>query len=409
MLENGEVPIYEPGLDLYVHRNAESGRLTFTTDVDKAIRDSDVIFIAVGTPMDEDGSADLQHVLAVAQRIAKNIDTYKVVVLKSTVPVGTAEKVEKLIKSESDVPFDVISNPEFLKEGAALEDFLRPDRVVVGFKSEKGRKIMEHLYSPLVRQGNPILFMDNRSAELTKYAANSFLATKVSFINDMALLADKIGADIRAVRKGMITDQRIGNKFLYPGCGYGGACFPKDVQALVKIAKDYDHRLQICEAVEQVNKNQKQVLFQKVKDYFKDNLAGRTIAIWGLSFKPQTDDMREAPSIELINSLVSSGVTVRAYDPAAQETAKMIFQDKIGKSIYLEKDAYSALKNADAMVLVTEWNEFRTVDFKKMKTTMKTPVIFDGRNIFSPEQSQDLGFTYFGIGTGGDKNKGKTT
>ncbi len=398
-LKQGIIPIYEPGLEDLVKRNAEKERLIFSTTLADHVNESDAIFIAVGTPPDEDGSADLQYVLAVAREIGRNLEKYTVVVTKSTVPVGTSKKVkaavaEELKKRDAEVPFDVASNPEFLKEGNAIDDFLKPDRIVVGVESEKAEKILSRLYKPFVLNNHPLIFMDITSAELTKYAANSMLATKISFINDIANLCEMVGADNNAVRRGITTDSRIGNKFLYPGVGYGGSCFPKDVQALIRTAREYHYEMRILQAVEDVNYDQKNVLFDKIAAFFKGDLKGRSIAMWGLAFKPGTDDMREAPSVMIINKLLEAGAHVKAYDPVAMHEAQRVLGDRIEYAT----DQYEACINADALALVTEWNEFRLPNFKVLGKLMKEQVIFDGRNIFEKEELQEHGFQYSGIG-----------
>ena len=393
MLKKGECPIYEPGLPDLLKKNIAEKRLSFTTDLDDAVRKTEIIFLALPTPQSEDGSADLKHVLEVAKRIGKVMNGYKVIVNKSTVPVGTADKVREIVLAETDHPFDVVSNPEFLKEGAAVNDFLKPDRVVIGSRSQKALDIMADLYAPFVRTGNPLLMMDERSSELTKYAANSFLATKVSFMNEVANLCERVGADIDQVRKGMGTDARIGMQFLFAGAGYGGSCFPKDVAALLNTARGHKYHLGIVNAVEEVNRRQKLVMFEKMKKHFGGSLKGKTIALWGLSFKPNTDDVREAPALAIIQSLLKEGAVVHAYDPAAMEETKA----KIGNTIKFCEGNYEALKGADALVVVTEWNEFRRPDFERMKTLMKEPVVFDGRNIYNPKHMAELGFAYYGI------------
>ena len=405
LLNEGKVPIYEPGLDELIKRNTSHARLTFTTDMRSAVRNADIIFIAVGTPPGEDGSADLKYVLGAAREIGKFMNGYKVVVNKSTVPVGTGDKVRAAVASRAKHKFDVVSNPEFLKEGAAIEDFMKPDRVVIGADSPKAVQFMNELYAPFVRTGKPILVMDIRSAEMTKYASNAMLATKISFINEMANICGSLGADIDSVRKGMGYDKRIGFEFLFPGVGYGGSCFPKDVKALVQTAQQHHVDAAVLKAVEAVNDEQKKVIFLKIAAHFgaktgkkrtpgKKPLAGRTIAVWGLSFKPRTDDMREAPSVVIINNLLRAGAEVKAHDPVAMGEAYKIFKDRI----FLAVDSYEALKGADALAVVTEWNEFRTPDFARMKKLMKTPVIFDGRNIYSQDEVRKLGFTYYGMG-----------
>ena len=398
-LKNGIIPIYEPGLDTLVKRNVEEERLTFTTNLEEAIDKSLLLFIAVGTPPGEDGSADLTYVLNVARDIGKKIKEYKIIVDKSTVPVGTGAKVKEVIQTEIDkrkekIQFDVVSNPEFLKEGNAIDDFMKPDRVVVGCEDVRTGELMKELYSPFVRTGKPILIMDVPSAEMTKYAANAMLATKISFMNDMANLCEKLGVDVAQVRQGIGSDSRIGYPFIFPGPGYGGSCFPKDVQAIIKIAENQGYKLEIMSAVEAVNSRQKRVLFEKLKKRFGNDLKNKTIAVWGLSFKPNTDDMREAPSIVLIENLLAEGAKIKAYDPEATEEARKIFKDKI---VYADK-TYEALEGADALVIVTEWNEFRRPNFERMKTAMKSHIIFDGRNLFEPNKMAELGFEYEGIG-----------
>jgi UDPglucose 6-dehydrogenase len=398
-LNNGIIPIYEPGLEDIIKRNVEKKRLFFSTNLQEGIKGSDVIFIAVGTPPGEDGSADLKHVLQVAKEIGQIITNYIVVVTKSTVPVGTSEKIRKAIQSELDkrnenIDFDISSNPEFLKEGAAVDDFLKPERIVIGIDNEKSREIMNRLYMPFVLNNHPILFMDVASAEITKYAANAMLATRISFINEIANLCDILGADINNVRKGIGSDSRIGSKFLYPGTGYGGSCFPKDVKALIKTAHDNGYEPNVIKAVEKTNESQKYIIFNKMLSYFDNNLKDKKIGIWGLSFKPKTDDIREAPSLVLIEKLLQSGAKVKAYDPAAMhETMKLL-----GNKIEYSSDQYEAIRNVDAMVLMTEWSEFHLPDFEKMSSLMKQKVIFDGRNIYNPVQIKNLGFNYFAIG-----------
>ncbi|MHC4661882.1 MAG: UDP-glucose dehydrogenase family protein [Planctomycetota bacterium] len=394
-LEAGRIPIYEPGLTELVRRNVAEGRLKFNTDTAAAVKRSLICFIAVGTPQDEDGSADLQHVLDVAADIGKAIERYTIIVNKSTVPVGTAGKVREIVSKHTGNEFDVVSNPEFLKEGAAVGDFMKPDRVVIGTGNPRVAEIMKELYSSFVRTGNPILVMDNRSAELTKYVANALLATKISFMNELANLAERIGADISDVRKGVGTDERIGPKFLFPGPGYGGSCFPKDLKALMRTAKEAGHGLTILRAVEDVNARQKRVLYEKAKKHFGGDLKGRRFAVWGLSFKPGTDDMREAPAITLIELLLDGGASVIAYDPEAMDVAKTHYlQDRIEYA----RHNYDALPDVDGLFLVTEWNEFRYPDFERMKELMRTPVIFDGRNIYPRDRLEQIGLTYYGIG-----------
>lgn len=404
MLASGTVPIFEPGLDEMIRMNVAQGRLGFTTDMTRAVRSSDVVFIAVGTPPGEDGAADLKHVLDAAKQIGSAMNGYKIIVNKSTVPVGTGDKVRAAVASRTKHRFDVASNPEFLKEGAAIEDFMRPDRVVVGTDSPKVVEVMQDLYAPFVRTGKPVLFMDIRSSEMTKYAANAMLATKISFINEMATICESLGADIDEVRKGMGYDKRIGFEFLFPGVGYGGSCFPKDVKALVRTAREHAVDARILRAVEAVNDRQKTMLAQRIigqlgarsarRTKAAKPLAGRTIAVWGLSFKPKTDDMREAPSVVIINLLLRAGARVRAHDPVAMAEAKKMF----GNRIAFMDNAYDALEGADALAVVTEWNEFRTPDFGRMKRLLRRPLVFDGRNIYSPEEMKRLGFTYYGIG-----------
>jgi UDPglucose 6-dehydrogenase len=398
-LNNGIMPIYEPGLEDLVKRNVLKERLFFKTKLSEVVNDSDTIFIAVGTPPDEDGSADLKYVLGVAREIGQHLNQYTVVITKSTVPVGTAKKVKAAIQDELDkrglkFEFDVASNPEFLKEGNAVDDFLKPDRIVVGVESEKAEKVLKRLYKPFVLNNHPIFVMDITSSEMTKYAANSMLATKISFINEIANLCEIVGADINMVRKGIGSDSRIGHKFLYPGVGYGGSCFPKDVQALIKTAKSYDYDLKVLQAVEEVNKHQKTVLYNKIFNHFDGKLAGKTIALWGLSFKPETDDMREAPSLVLIESLLAHGAIVTAYDPIAMHETQRILGDKIKYC----KDMYEAIIGADALAVVTEWSEFRLPNFKVMERLMNEKVLFDGRNIFDLEQIEEFGFQYHSIG-----------
>jgi len=394
-LKSGRMPIYEPGLEEIVRRNDHEERLTFTTDLASAVRASDIVFIAVGTPQGEDGAADLQHVLTVARDIGRAMNKYTVVVDKSTVPVGTARRVRATIAKETTQAFSVVSNPEFLKQGAAIEDFMKPDRVVIGIEpqDERAAVIMKEVYGSFTRTGAPILVMTTESAELCKYAANAILATRISFMNEIANVCELVGADIDHVRKGIGTDRRIGTSFLFPGVGYGGSCFPKDTQALLRSAKDHGYDFKILRAVEEVNDRQKERLVEKMQAHFK-GLSGRTIALWGLSFKPRTDDMREAPSIAIIDRLLSLGATVKAYDPATTPVAKRIYDGRIA----LCERSYDALTGADALAIVTEWNEFREPDFEKMRSLLKAPVVFDGRNIYSPEHMRALGFTYFSIG-----------
>jgi UDPglucose 6-dehydrogenase len=394
MLKRGKTPIYEPGLEELLKKNINEKRLKFTTDLESTVKKTDIIFLALPTPQSEDGSADLQHVLSVAKQVGKFMNGYKVIVNKSTVPVGTAFKVRDIIKKETKYDFDIVSNPEFLKEGAAVNDFLKPDRVVIGTSSERAAKIMEDVYGPFVRTGKPILFMDELSSELTKYAANSLLATKVTFMNEIANLCEIVGADVNNVRKGVGSDERIGPQFLFPGVGYGGSCFPKDIAALVKTSDDFGYNFRILKSVEDVNHDQKKIIVKKVLKHFNNNVKGKVIAVWGLSFKPNTDDMREAPSISIINELLKHGIKIQAHDPVAIEEAKK----KLGTKIKYFHKNYDALKGADALVVVTEWNEFRRPDFDKMKKLMKGKVIFDGRNIYDPNVMKQTGFTYFAIG-----------
>ena len=394
LLNRGKIPIYEPGLEELVRRNRAEKRLSFSTALPDAVRRSEVVFLAVGTPMGEDGSADLQHVLAAARDIARAMNGYKVVVDKSTVPVGTSELVHATIARETTHTCSVVSNPEFLKQGAAVEDFLKPDRVVIGTRDERAAEIMKELYRPFTRTGAPIMIMDPASAELCKYAANAMLATRISFMNEVANVCERFGADVDKVRQAIASDKRIGPAFLFPGVGYGGSCFPKDVQAILKFASDKKYRFRILESVESVNKLQKLKLLDWLDKRFGKKLKGKTIAVWGLSFKPRTDDMREAPAVPIINGLLERGARVRAYDPEAKDVAKRIFKDRI---VYA-RNAYDALTDADVLLVVTEWNEFREPDFAKMKKVMKAPMIFDGRNIFDPKQIRGLGFTYASIG-----------
>ena len=393
-LQAGVVPIYEPDLDVYFERNTKAGRLKFTTNLVEGIEGAKIIFLALPTPPGEDGSADLKYVLGVADDLGKIIKDYVVVVNKSTVPVGTADKVRDKIAPNAKVAFDVVSNPEFLREGVAVEDFMKPERVVVGTKSDRAKKLMEELYEPFVRQGNPVLFMDERSAEVTKYAANAFLATKISFMNEIANLCELVGADVDNVRKGIGTDSRIGKRFLFPGVGYGGSCFPKDVQALYHTAKQYDYNFQILDAVMNVNQWQRENFYQTISNHFKGDLKGKTIAVWGLAFKPNTDDIREAPALYLLEKFLEAGANVRAYDPEAINNVKQIFGDKI----YFAKDKDDTLTGADFLVIVTEWNEFRSPDFDKITSSLKEKLIFDGRNLYSLSHVKELGYTYYSIG-----------
>ena len=398
-LNNGQIPIYEPGLEDIYKRNVEKGRLTFSTELKSSLVDADAIFIAVGTPPGEDGSADLKYVINVAREVGMHMDHYMVVVTKSTVPVGTSVKVKKAIQEELekrgvDIPFDVASNPEFLKEGNAVEDFLKPDRIVVGTESATAKKVMERLYKPFLLNGHPIIFMDILSSEMTKYTANAMLATKISFMNDIANLCEIVGADVNAVRKGIGSDVRIGHKFIYPGTGYGGSCFPKDVQALIRTADENGYSLDILKAVEAVNYRQKSVLYGKMKNHFKGDLKGKKFGMWGLAFKPKTDDMREAPSLVIIDHLLKEGAEIVAYDPVAMDEAKHLLGDKIAYA----NDEYEACIDADALIVVTEWSEFRIPNFKVLKKLLKKNIIFDGRNIYDPEEMKEMGFTYYSIG-----------
>ncbi len=394
MLEKGIVPIYEPGLKEYMDRNVAQGRLSFTTDLYSVMDDAEVLMIAVGTPPGEDGSADLSHVLAVAESIGKRIKDYKIVVNKSTVPVGSADRVREMIRKHTKVEFDVVSNPEFLKEGDAVNDFMKPDRIVIGADSDRAADVMKRLYAPFHRLGHRVITMDVRSAEMTKYAANAMLATKITFMNEIANLCEACGADINQVRYGIGSDKRIGQHFLYAGIGYGGSCFPKDVSALIRIGRQYGHDLKILDAVDEVNTKQRLRLVEKTVKHFGEDLSGLKLAVWGLSFKPKTDDMREAPSIYTIEALHERGAKLCVYDPQAMENARPILGDKA----HFHDDYYSPLKDADALLICTEWQEFREPDFERMKSLMKRPVIFDGRNLFEPDQMHVIGFEYFGIG-----------
>jgi UDPglucose 6-dehydrogenase len=393
LLQRGKIPIYEPGLDELVRRNKAEKRLTFTTALERGVRNSQIVFIAVGTPTGEDGSADLQHVLAVARDTAKAMNGYKVIVNKSTVPVGTAAKVREVVRRETTHPFSVVSNPEFLKQGAAIEDFMKPDRVVIGAEDPRAAGLMTELYAPFTRTGAPIMLMDCASAELCKYAANAMLATRISFMNEVANVCEAVGADVDQVRRAVAADRRIGASFLFPGVGYGGSCFPKDVKAMLTFAAARDYRFEILEAVEAVNERQKLRLLGKVQQHF-ESLKGKRLAVWGLAFKPRTDDMREAPSVPLIRGFLDGGAAVQAYDPEAMTVARSIFGSKV---TYAENN-YAALTGADALVIVTEWNEFREPDFARMRKLMRAPVIFDGRNLYRPEQIRAHGFTYVSIG-----------
>lgn len=393
-LSGGQITIYEPGLEKIFLKNIKEGRLIFTTKLEEAIKDADIIFLALPTPPGADGSADLKYVLGVAEQLGKLLQGYKVIVNKSTVPVGTADKVKATIALNYKGEYDVVSNPEFLREGVAVDDFMKPDRVVVGTNSERAKKIISELYAPFLRQGNPIIFMDERSSELTKYAANSFLATKISFMNEIAQLCERLGADVDMVRRGIGSDERIGKRFLFPGIGYGGSCFPKDVQALIKSSEDVDYDFQILKSVEKVNKIQKTHLIPKIQAYFNHDLKGKHFALWGLAFKPNTDDIREAPSLSIIDALNAAGAVVTAYDPEAMPNVKL----EIGDKITYASNQYDALKDADALIIATEWSEFRTPDFELMFSCLKGKVIFDGRNLFTKEILINKGFTYTSIG-----------
>ena len=396
-LQRNEIPIYEPGLEPMVKRNQDEGRLTFTTDLGSAVRSSRVIFIAVGTPPGEDGSADLKHVLAVARAVGQHMNEPKVIVTKSTVPVGTAEKVRAAVRAETDIPFSVCSNPEFLKEGAAIEDFMKPDRVVIGVDNDEAKEIMGELYAPFTRQGgNRILFMDIASAEVTKYAANAMLATRISFMNQMALFCELVGADVNNVRLGIGSDQRIGRAFLYPGPGYGGSCFPKDVKALIRTSEDLGLSLDVLKAVEQVNECQKQVVLQKTLRYLGSDLTGKSVGVWGLAFKAETDDMRESPAIPVIEGLLAAGAKVQTHDPKATDSARMIFGDRV----MYAADPYSAAHSVDALLVMTEWLVYRNPDFERVRKLVRRPLLIDGRNLYDPDRMATLGFDYHGIGRG---------
>ena len=393
-MKNGEVPIYEPYLDTVFDRNIRQGRLLFTTDLKAAVADAEIIFLALPTPPGEDGSADLSYVLGVAEELGHIITDYKVIVDKSTVPVGTAELVRQAVAKNAKVEFDIVSNPEFLREGFAVEDFMKPDRVVIGTSSDRAAKVMEDLYKPFVRQGNPLIIMDEKSAELTKYAANAFLATKITFMNEIANFCELVGADVDMVRAGMGTDSRIGKRFLFPGIGYGGSCFPKDVQALAKSGDEHGYRFEILDSVLDVNNRQKLSLIRKLNEYYNDSLSGKTFALWGLAFKPDTDDIREAPALYMIEELLKAGAKVKAFDPEAMENVKRIFGDKIE---YCD-NLYDTTKDADALLIATEWSVFRNPDFKKLAASLKEKVIFDGRNLFETKKLKELGFHYESIG-----------
>ncbi|PAC30628.1 UDP-glucose/GDP-mannose dehydrogenase family protein [Flectobacillus sp. BAB-3569] len=394
-MKNGIIPIYEPGLDVLFNRNTAEGRLKFTTNLAEGIKDAKVIFLALPTPPGEDGSADLKYILKVADDLGPILDQYVVVIDKSTVPVGTAEKVHAAIaKNASEELFDVVSNPEFLREGVAVEDFMKPDRVVIGTRSDKAKAVMNKLYAPLVRQGNPVIFMDERSAEMTKYAANAFLATKITFMNEIANLCEKVGANVDDIRRGIGTDSRIGKRFLFAGIGYGGSCFPKDVQALAKTSSDNEYEFQILKAVMNVNEGQKTKLIPTIKEHFGGDLKGKVFAMWGLAFKPYTDDIREAPALYNIEELLAEGVTIKAFDPEAMENVKGVIGDKITYT----KGPYEAIKDADAVLIMTEWPQFRTPEFEVMDVLLKNKVIFDGRNLYELDQMKELGYTYYSIG-----------
>jgi UDPglucose 6-dehydrogenase len=394
-MQNGEIPIFEPGLDLLFERNTQQGRLGFTTNLKEAVDHAQIIFLALPTPPGEDGSADLSYILNVANKLGDIIEDYKVIVDKSTVPVGTAERVHDVLAAKlSESLFDVVSNPEFLREGVAVDDFLKPDRVVIGTSSDRARDLMHKLYEPFVRQGNPVYFMDERSAEMTKYAANSYLATRITFMNEIANLCEKLGADVDKVRLGMGSDTRIGKRFLFPGVGFGGSCFPKDVQALAKTAAEAKYDFKILNSVLDVNSKQRFRVFENIRDFYKGDLSGKTIALWGLAFKPNTDDIREAPALYTIDSLLEAGARVRAFDPEAMDNVKAIYGDKV----YFAKDQYDALEGADSLAIVTEWSAFRTPSFTAIRNLLKEPVIFDGRNLYSMEQMAEEGFHYQSIG-----------
>ncbi|MDE3056821.1 MAG: UDP-glucose/GDP-mannose dehydrogenase family protein [Bacteroidota bacterium] len=393
-LQKGVIPIYEPGLEEMVKRNMAEGRLRFTTSLKHAVETGEVIFLCLPTPQSDDGSADLSRVMTVAEQIGDMITGQKMIVSKSTVPVGTVDKIRQIIRQKGKSGVDVVSNPEFLKEGTAIQDSLKPDRIVVGTSGKRAMEMMSELYVPFVRTGNPILFMDERSAEMTKYAANSFLATKISFMNELANLCEKTGADVDLVRKGLGSDPRIGQQFLFPGAGYGGSCFPKDVKALIKTAQEHEYEFRVLRAVDDVNERQKRLLVKKIRRHFGDQVKDKVIAVWGLAFKPQTDDMREAPSVAIINGLLELSAKVRAHDPVALSNAKLL----LSKEVSFYENNYEVLKGADALVVVTEWNEFRRPDFERMKSLMKKPVIFDGRNIYYQKVMKEKGFVYYGMG-----------
>ena len=394
-MQNGEVPIYEPGLEVLFERNTKQGRLSFTTDLTEGIKNAEIIFLALPTPPGADGSADLKYVLKVAEHLSHIITDYKVIVDKSTVPVGTADKVyERLAANLDESFFDVVSNPEFLREGVAVDDFMRPERVVIGTSSSKAKKVMERLYNPFVRQGNPVIFMDKKSAEMTKYAANSFLATKITFMNEVANLCEEVGANVDMVRKGIGSDSRIGKRFLFPGVGYGGSCFPKDVKALAKTAQENNCDFRILQSVMDVNEDQKSILSRRIKNYFGESIANKTIGIWGLAFKPNTDDIREAPALTIIDELLKAGAQIKAFDPEAMENVKALMGDKI----ILCDNQYDAIEGTDALAVVTEWNVFRTPDYDRIMSSLREPVVFDGRNVFDPIDMKERGFVYSSIG-----------
>jgi UDPglucose 6-dehydrogenase len=393
-LQNGEIPIYEPHLDVLFERNIKQGRLTFTTNLKEGIKDSKIIFLALPTPPGADGSADLKYILEVAGDLSNLINEYCIVINKSTVPVGTAEKVRAVISKNCKSEFDVVSNPEFLREGFAVDDFMKPDRVVIGTQSEKAKKILSELYSPFVRQGNPIFFMDERSSELTKYAANSFLAMKITFMNEIANLCECVGANVDAVRIGIGADERIGRRFLFAGIGYGGSCFPKDVQALARTSEEYNYDFEILQSVIDVNEKQKTIIVDKIKKHFGNNLKGMKAAVWGLAFKPDTDDIREAPALYIIDELIKEGIEVNTYDPEAMNNVRAI----LGNKVNFGKDEYDVLKDADFLLIATEWSAFRTPDFNRIGELMKNKLIFDGRNVYDLDQMKNLGFTYYSIG-----------
>ena len=394
-MQNGEVPIYEPGLEVLFERNTKQGRLSFTTDLTEGIKNAEIIFLALPTPPGADGSADLKYVLKVAEDLSHIITDYKVIVDKSTVPVGTADKVYGRLAANLDESFfDVVSNPEFLREGVAVDDFMRPERVVIGTSSSKAKKVMERLYNPFVRQGNPVIFMDEKSAEMTKYAANSFLATKITFMNEVANLCEEVGANVDMVRKGIGSDSRIGKRFLFPGVGYGGSCFPKDVKALAKTAQENNCDFRILQSVMDVNEDQKSILSRRIKNYFGESIANKTIGIWGLAFKPNTDDIREAPALTIIDELLKAGAQIKAFDPEAMENVKALMGDKI----ILCDNQYDAIEGTDALAVVTEWNVFRTPDYDRIMSSLREPVVFDGRNVFDPVDMKERGFVYSSIG-----------